>query len=133
MHPKVQAIWENTKSLVTENKRMVEVVNQASAKIHSFSDDDEKKGKLVEKLKLVIRMIRAHVTGQYDAFSTKSISFMVFAILYFVIPTDLIPDLVPILGFTDDLTVLYFVTESISEDIEAFEAWEIESQSTTEE
>lgn len=132
MHPKVQAIWENSKSLVKDNERVAEVIKQASKKIHSFSDDDEKKGKLVEKLKLVIRMITAHVSGRYNAFSSKSIFFMVFAILYFVIPTDLIPDLIPVLGFTDDLTVLYFVTESISDDIDSFETWEIENQSIIE-
>jgi uncharacterized membrane protein YkvA (DUF1232 family) len=132
MHPKVQNIWDSTKSYLGDNDRIKEVINQASKKVHEFTDDEEKKGALVEKVKLVIRMIRAHVSGTYSAFSPKSIFFMVFAILYFVIPTDMIPDLIPVLGFTDDLTVLYFVTESIGGDIAAFEVWESEQKKVQE-
>lgn len=128
MHPKIENIWNRTRSYVADNDRIKEVMKQASGKLHEFTDDDSKKGVLVEKVKLVIRMIRAHISGAYSSFSPKSIFLMVFAILYFVIPTDMIPDLVPFLGFTDDLTVLYFVTNSLGDDIAAFEAWEMEDQ-----
>ncbi|MFZ9044721.1 MAG: YkvA family protein [Cyclobacteriaceae bacterium] len=124
MHPKAQEIWNSTKSYIGDNDRIRQVINQAGSKLQEFTDDEEKKGVLIEKVKLVIRMVRAHLNGTYSSFSPKSIFFMVFAVLYFVIPTDMIPDLIPFLGFTDDLTVLYFVTNSIGDDIAAFEEWE---------
>jgi|WetSurMetagenome_2_1015567.scaffolds.fasta_scaffold21887_2 uncharacterized membrane protein YkvA (DUF1232 family) len=36
------------------------------------------------------------------------------ALGYFILPTDLVPDLMPILGFTDDMAVLIFALRQVS-------------------
>ena len=46
------------------------------------------------------------------------------AAVYFVMPVDLIPDIVPGFGFSDDVTVVLFVLAAIQRDIDAFERWE---------
>ena len=46
------------------------------------------------------------------------------AILYFVNPLDVIPDLLPAFGFLDDAGVLAFVLQSIRKDIDRFLDWE---------
>lgn len=69
-------------------------------------------------------MVKAHFSGKYTSFSIKSILLMIAGIVYFVTPIDLIPDFIPALGFTDDITVVFFIYRSLSEDIEMFESWE---------
>ena len=124
MNPKVVSIWRKTKKVVTDNDRVNQVLKQAGVKLSRFTASEESKGKLTQGIKLMMRMIRSQLNGSYDAFSAKSMFLMVFAIVYFVIPTDMIPDIIPMLGFTDDLTVLYFVMDSISDDIQDFKIWE---------
>ena len=47
------------------------------------------------------------------------------AIIYFVMPTDLIPDILPG-GFIADVTVIGFVIKQIKADLDNFLAWEVE-------
>ena len=68
-------------------------------------------------------MAQYHITGKYRAFSNASLLLIVFALLYFVTPTDVIPDFIPALGFTDDASVLYLIYRKLSKDIDQFLQW----------
>lgn len=39
------------------------------------------------------------------------------ALGYFILPTDLIPDMIPMLGYTDDLTALLWALKAVRENI----------------
>lgn len=47
------------------------------------------------------------------------------AIAYFVMPFDLIPDMIPVVGFIDDVWVMTLVLDSISDEVERFKAGRI--------
>jgi uncharacterized membrane protein YkvA (DUF1232 family) len=79
---------------------------------------------LTYQLHMIIRMIRAHISGEYSAFSIQSMVLLVFALLYFIIPMDLLPDFIPAIGFTDDISIVLFVLKSIRDDVAQFELWE---------
>jgi len=49
---------------------------------------------------------------------------VVFGLVYFVMPVDMIPDLLPAMGFTDDLAVLLMIFKRFSTDIDRFRQWE---------
>jgi uncharacterized membrane protein YkvA (DUF1232 family) len=51
------------------------------------------------------------------------------ALLYFITPLDVIPDLIPALGFTDDAALVLWVYKNIREDIEKFRQWEMAKKS----
>ena len=126
MANRFEQIWQKSKTIVTDNQRVKNLLEQAGVKIQEVSHTEESKNKLIVLVKLLIRMVRFQLSGKKETFSARTLFMIVFAIAYFVIPTDLIPDFIPMLGFTDDLTVLYYVTESIRDDIEEFKAMESE-------
>ena len=45
-------------------------------------------------------------------------------IIYFVNPLDLVPDIIPLSGLTDDFAVLVWVYNTVSNEIEKFLVWE---------
>jgi len=70
------------------------------------------------------RLLRAYASGDYRTIPWKSLLLIVAAILYFINPIDVIPDLLPIIGLSDDFAVLFMVYKSIGSDIEKFLEWE---------
>ena len=77
-----------------------------------------------EKLYVLGRLIRAYALGHYREIPWKSILIIVAAIIYFINPIDLLPDFIPITGFTDDFGVLLWVYSTLSTEIDKFLAWE---------
>lgn len=70
------------------------------------------------------RLIKAYALGQYRDVPWKTILLIVAAVIYFVNPLDLVPDIVPLTGLTDDFAVLLWVYNSVSNEIARFIEWE---------
>jgi uncharacterized membrane protein YkvA (DUF1232 family) len=77
-----------------------------------------------EKFFTLGRLLRAYAQGEYREIPWKSLVLIVAAILYFINPIDVIPDLMPLVGLTDDFAVLFMVYKSIGDDIDKFLEWE---------
>lgn len=76
------------------------------------------------KLTGFIRMTRAWSNGDYKNVSLKTMILVVAAVLYFLNPFDLVPDFIPFFGYLDDATIIAFVANTITKDIEKFRDWE---------
>ena len=44
-------------------------------------------------------------------------------LLYFILPADLIPDFIPLVGYLDDLAVLTTIMNSLKGEITAYHSW----------
>ena len=77
-----------------------------------------------EKFFVLGRLIKAYALGQYREVPWKTILLIVAAVIYFVNPLDLVPDIIPLTGLTDDFAVLIWVYNSVSNEIEKFLEWE---------
>jgi len=77
-----------------------------------------------EKFFVLGRLIKAYALGQYKDVPWKTILLIVAAIIYFVNPLDLVPDIIPLTGLTDDFAVLLWVYNSVSNEIDKFLTWE---------
>jgi len=76
-----------------------------------------------ESLQIFLRLLRAQRAGKFCA-PADSILMIVAAVIYFVSPFDLIPDSIPVLGLTDDTSVLICVAKSNLTLISNFRKWE---------
>lgn len=77
-----------------------------------------------EKLSIFSRLAGAYASGAYREISWKSLMIVLAAIIYFLNPIDLIPDFIPALGLTDDFSVLLWVYNTVSNEVNKFLAWE---------
>lgn len=117
-------ILDRAKGMVHDNERLRKLVVNAGEKLSKIGDDSEESKGFLSHVKLMIRMIRAHISGAYRAFSPMTLVLLVFALLYFITPLDLIPDFIPALGFTDDITVGLMIIKRCSTDIQKYRKWE---------
>jgi uncharacterized membrane protein YkvA (DUF1232 family) len=99
---------------------LIDASRDKLAKLELKTDDF--KG-ILGTLKTFIRMIRAFRSGQYEI-PWITIVMIAAALLYFVVPLDVLPDFIPITGYVDDFTVIMAVYKKFKEDVVAFQAWE---------
>ncbi len=69
-------------------------------------------------------MAKAYASGRYRDIPWKSMLIILGSIIYFINPLDMIPDLIPVAGLTDDFAILLWVYDSIETEVERFLAWE---------
>lgn len=89
------------------------------------------KGPLEEvwgNLTAFFRLMRAYIRREYTDIPWGSIVMVVVAVLYFVSPVDLVPDVIPFAGFIDDSAVIVFVLGQIKSDLDRFLSWEEEQK-----
>ena len=68
--------------------------------------------------KLVYAALILYYTLQSDKVSTTDKALIVGALGYMISPLDAVPDAIPIIGLTDDLTVLVFVLKKVWVNVE---------------
>jgi len=76
--------------------------------------------KQVKKIKLLFELLKDWWDGKYREIPWASIALITFAIIYFLNPADLIPDVIPVIGYIDDATVLALVWQAIEHDLKTY-------------
>ncbi|WP_019987900.1 YkvA family protein [Rudanella lutea] len=76
------------------------------------------------QLSLLTRLLKAYASGEYREIPWKTLLRMLAVLIYFVSPLDFIPDLLPVIGLTDDIALLVWLFSSVKDDLEKFAQWE---------
>ncbi len=106
--------------ILNDRMQLERYLSEALRKVKSL---DPKLKDLIENIEVFLEIIGTYISGKYRDIETKSILFLIGAILYFVNPFDLIPDVLPIVGFTDDAAVAIFVFSKMKGEIEKYKIW----------
>jgi uncharacterized membrane protein YkvA (DUF1232 family) len=77
-----------------------------------------------DELMLLLRMLRAYIAGTYRAMPWQTLVLICAALVYFVLPTDFIPDALFHAGFLDDAAVIAWTLRALQSDIERYREWE---------
>lgn len=77
---------------------------------------------LWQDIKLLYSMIRDSITGRYKL-PYRTIAAVSFTLLYLVNPFDLIPDIIPVVGYIDDAFVVTLCIKFIGTDLEKYRKW----------
>ena len=85
-----------------------------------------------EDVKILIAMIKDYWNDVYREIPWWVIASVVFALLYVLNPIDLIPDVIPILGLTDDAAVLALCLAMTEKDILKYQNWKKSNKRTAE-
>jgi uncharacterized membrane protein YkvA (DUF1232 family) len=70
---------------------------------------------------LFSQLIKAYIQGTYRKLPAIALAKISAVLIYFISPFDFIPDVLPIIGFTDDLALVLWVGKSIKNELDEFE------------
>lgn len=79
---------------------------------------------LADSLRRSVRLIRAYSSGAYRDIPLKTVVMILATIVYFVMPLDLIPDILLGFGFADDLALLGWTLKTAGQEVDRFAVWE---------
>lgn len=118
-------------NLANNPEQLKEKLNLSLEKLNKISVS-KAIGKYVDDLRVLIRLIRAWISGDYKDVSYQTIIWVIIGVIYFLNPADMIPDLIVGLGFLDDLAVLKWIFKNFKKDIDKFKEWETQNESKEE-
>jgi uncharacterized membrane protein YkvA (DUF1232 family) len=87
--------------------------------------EPEPVGTIIDRARALPRLLRAGKQG-YDGLPKSKLALWAFALLYLVSPIDILPDLLPIIGVTDDAGVAVWLLTSVSAASGLYLRWERE-------
>jgi uncharacterized membrane protein YkvA (DUF1232 family) len=113
---------EKANDIAGEDGKLQKLLKNVGERLNAVSHHPKVQTAL-EPIMIFKRMIQAHRSGKFKV-SSKTLGLIVLGLVYFITPIDIIPDFMPILGFTDDLSVILAVFNSVKHEVEDFLDWE---------
>ncbi|MCH2353652.1 MAG: DUF1232 domain-containing protein [Pseudomonadales bacterium] len=108
--------------LVRSKERLKNLATQAVRKLSGTAS--MRIDRVRDELILCIALVRSWMHGEYDGVSRQTIVAVTAALLYFVVPLDVIPDFLIGVGFIDDASVVGYVMTMLAAEMDTFRRWQ---------
>ena len=119
-----QAALRKATGIATNPEKISDLIDSVTDKMSDMDNNKKRVSDFFEKVRTMLRMLRAYINGNYREIPWKSLLMIIGSLIYFMMPLDLIPDFIPVTGFADDISIILLVFASINEDIKAFLEYE---------
>ena len=103
--------------------RLQKLLAQATHKLAAQGSHGIKEA--TDDLRTALALINAWIAGEYREISNKTLVAVIAAVIYFVVPLDVIPDFVLGWGLIDDIAVIGYVFGQVQAEVAAFRAWQV--------
>ncbi len=110
-------------SKISDEKLSGIISGEGKINSRTYKLDLKKFKKFISQIKLAMSLIKDFKAGRYTDIPWRSLAMIAAAILYFINPMDLIPDILPVFGYGDDAMLFAAVFKSIQSDLEKYGDW----------
>src|SRR5687768_7774003 len=118
--PRVSDWIKSPRSIKPEDVKRV--VDAGAAKADTLLEATFKHvSRLAKQARAAWDMVQAWWRGEYDV-PWATVAAVTAALLYFIGPFDFIPDILPLVGFLDDATIMGFVVHRVQGDLKRYAA-----------
>ena len=108
--------------LIASPAELLRAIEEASHKKDTAGNAHALKA-VVEDLKAMLNLLKAWAKGRYKGISAAKLLWIAGAVVYFLMPVDLIPDFIFAAGYVDDAMVITWVLSTVGEELEKFKRW----------
>ncbi len=115
--------YEEAEELLQEPGKVEKLLKNMRKKLEKLPFGSEQLA-MLPKMGL---MVHSFIRKQYTKVPVASILSIIAAISYFVMPVDLIPDFIPVVGFLDDIGVIAFVLKEVNSELNDYMEWRYEN------
>ena len=126
--PLFKTILKKAEKYLEHPSQVIKLLNDAFKKATAKKSLGTIASEVWESFQVLSQMIRAAVNGEYKGIPNTTLVGGVAVILYFLMPLDLIPDFIPVVGLLDDAALLAWFMSSIKAELDRFKEWDTERQ-----
>lgn len=117
---KSKELWEKI-SLETTFEKLTSIIDKSKDILNLSSS--RHLSKFLDKIQLMVDMIGDYINGNYRDIPWKSLSAVAGALIYLILPLDVLPDLFPFIGLLDDAFIIGLCIKCFSTDLEQYKIW----------
>lgn len=114
--------YKKAEKLITNKKDVTNFLEKIEVKINNIKIV----GSTLSIIPTMILLVKSYINKEYTKIPVNSIIAIISALIYFLTPIDLIPDIVLGLGFLDDATVISTCLKMVKNDIDEYKEWKSE-------
>ena len=111
--------YEKAEEILDDQDKMEDFLRKIEVKLNEIPVA----GKTLSKIPLLVSLLKSYWKKEYKDIPVKSIIAIISALLYWLLPTDVIPDMIPGIGYIDDASVLAFCISLIGDDLKDYQQW----------
>lgn len=86
---------------------------------------------LLENIRIAYDMVADSVTGRYKGVSKSTLALLAGGLAYLALPIDLVPDIIPVVGWADDAAVLTWIFTRCADEFKKYREFKSQSQSSS--
>lgn len=132
--PRVMTEKNLQRSFEQSKKKAKKILNDKD-KMDLFLERLEKKlslipiaGGMLSVIPVLISLVKAYIEKRYANVPIGTVIAIVGALLYFLSPIDLVPDLLPAIGLVDDAAVIALALKLVHDDVKEYQSWKAENE-----
>lgn len=99
-----------------------ESISKILDKTRNFIESKNYKLSFIDKVSELIEMLSEYSKGNFKL-DDAAVGWIVATLAYLILPTDLIPDFLPGIGFTDDAAAFILAFRQLSQELDHFRNW----------
>ncbi|MDE6203980.1 MAG: DUF1232 domain-containing protein [Lachnospiraceae bacterium] len=86
-------------------------------------------GGVIDDIICMVELVDSYVKREYRDIPVGTIVSIVSALIYLLSPIDIIPDMIPVIGYVDDVAVVHFILKfGVGRDLDKYRMWKEESR-----
>ena len=116
---KLEQGYPKAEKVLNNNKKLDKVLTRTEKKLNLLPEV----GTSLAMIPSMISLVRSYTKKEYTEIPIGTIIAIVSALIYFVSPVDLIPDVIPVAGHLDDAAVVGACLALVKSDLDDYKKW----------
>lgn len=116
--------YEKAEKLLQDEDKLEETLQRLEKKLQKIPAA----GDTLAMVPTMISMVRSYIKKEYTKMPIGTVVAVISALVYVLSPIDLIPDIIPGVGYIDDTAVVATCLLLVGSDIEEYQKWRTENK-----